>query len=208
MEKVHKLKFGFAAKRVVEQDEGITTFFENLRPFRLVTIKYPYHGKLVRRKPDLRLDLFNRSQLQPALVVETSYAQPEEDMKAKLKEYIDCTNGEILTAVGCNLDYPAAQGIRVTVLRAQFNDGGIYTGASEETLEIRTAEGSVGPVSEALNLSLYDLGLPFPKTNTDLLQEPRLLVSTNELCHWVDRAVEREEAADAAAAASLTLGNK
>ncbi len=66
--------------------------------------------------------------------------------------------------------------------------------------EIRTSEGSVCSTSEALSLSLHDLGFPFPKAD-ELLQEHRLLVSANELCHWVDEAVEYRKAGVAKAAA-------
>ncbi|KIW63511.1 hypothetical protein PV04_08509 [Phialophora macrospora] len=122
-------------------------------------------------------------------------------MKEKLKEYIDCTNGDILTALSFDIDYLSALGIRVTVLRAQLNDHGIYTGTSEETREIRTSKGSVSSITEALSLSLHDLGLP--KTD-ELLQEPRLLISANEICCWVDEAAEYEKTGVAETAAAET----
>lgn len=130
-EKVLELKF--AAKRVASTDERTTAFFENLRAIGSGTIKYRLGDKLVSREPDLRLDLLGGSRTEPTLVVETAYSQNPAQTKEKLQDYIDCTNGAILTALGFEIDYPSAQGIRVTVLRAQFNDHGIYTGASEET---------------------------------------------------------------------------
>lgn len=131
LKKVFELEF--AAKRVSKTDERITIFFETLLPFGSAKIKYWLRGKLISRQPDLRLDLLSGTRTKSTLVVETAYSQNQQQMKEKLKEYIDCTNGEILTALGFDIDYPSGQGIRVTALRAQFNDHGIYTGASEET---------------------------------------------------------------------------
>jgi hypothetical protein len=122
-----------AAKRVATTDGRITIFLENLLPFGSGTINYRLRGQLVSREPDLRLDLLGGTRTKPTLVVETAYSQNQQQMKEKLKEYIDCTNGEILTALGFDIDHPSAQGIRVTVLRAQLNDHGIYTGVSEKT---------------------------------------------------------------------------
>ncbi|KIX97389.1 uncharacterized protein Z520_06841 [Fonsecaea multimorphosa CBS 102226] len=191
LEKVLKLKF--AAESVATANRGVTDFLENLHSFGAGDLYYRLRDQVVTREPDLRLDLLGGTRTHPTLVVETAYSAKQEQEKEKLKEYIDCTNGEILTALGFDIDYPSAQGIRVTVLRAQFNDLGIYTAASEETREIRSSTGSVCSISDALSLSLHDLGLPLPQAH-ELLQEPRLRISANELCQWVDKAVEYKKA--------------
>lgn len=216
LEHVSGLKL--AVKGLANTDGLITTFFDNLLAFGSGTVKYRLRGQLVRRDPDLRLDLVGGVRTQPTLVVESAYSQTAQEMKAKLKEYIDGTNGAIVTALGFDMDYPSAQGIRVTVLRAQFNAHDMYAGASEEvqvyfsvspplfavfvllTLdqEIRTSEGSMCSTSAALNLSLRDLGFPGPHPDASL-QLPLLVVSAKELCGWVDQAVKYAEAGTAAA---------